>query len=117
MRGGTRTEVITPSDADVKVLVGWLKFTLLNTLNASPRNSNRARSLIAKVLCRAKSVWKNPGPVKILRPAPKPPTAGLLNWAFSDVLRNVTDDGPFTREPTAVGSPVKTALVATSGYR
>src|SRR5689334_21069929 len=70
MRGGTRVELITPKEAEVWVAFGWLKFTLLKTLKASPRISNLMRSVMAKILCRAKSVWKKPGPVKMLRPAP-----------------------------------------------
>src|SRR5438128_10743055 len=70
---GTRNEEITPKDADVDVTFGGLKFALLNTLNASPRNSTRQRSVILTTLCKAKSVWKNPGPVKMFRPAPYSP--------------------------------------------
>ena len=63
MRGGTRVEEITPNEAETMSAVGLLKFTLLNTLKASPRSTTLIRSVIGIPLCRAKSVWKKPGPV------------------------------------------------------
>src|SRR6185436_17999877 len=94
---------------------GLLKFTLLKTLNASPRSSSLRRSVSGKTLCKAKSVWKKPGPVKMFRPAPYPPTSGVVNIAFSASLKYVTADTPFTRVPIEVGLPAKTAFVLTIG--
>src|SRR5262245_5100969 len=115
MRGGTRTELITPNEAFVSVAFGWLKFTLLKTLNASARTSTFTRSLTEISLCSEKSVSKNPGPVKILRPAPNCATPGTLNFAFSASERYVTADPPFTTLPIDVGSPLNTAFIVTPG--
>src|SRR5207247_2402266 len=115
IRGGTRVDVITPNEAEVEVAVGLLKFTVLKMLNASPRSSSLRRSVSGKTLCRAKSVWKKPGPVKMFRPAPYSPTFGVVNMAFPASLRYVTADPPFTSVPTEVGSPLNAAFVLTFG--
>src|SRR6476620_11853070 len=117
MRGGTRAELITPNDAEVRVAVGWLKFTLLKTLNASARTSIFTRSLTGNTLWSEKSVSKNPGPVKMFRPEPNCATPGKLNCAFSAVERKLTEEPDLSMLPIAVGSPWNRAFMVMPGYR
>src|SRR5204863_6010494 len=86
-------------------------------LNASPRSSSLRRSVSGKTLCRAKSVWKKPGPAKMFRPAPYSPAFGVLNRAFSASLRYVTAEPPFTSVPMELGSPLTAAFVLTIGNK
>src|SRR6266508_4271981 len=68
-------------------------------------------------LCSAKSVWKNPDPVKRFRPAPYSPGPGVANLALSASLIKRTEEPLLTSSPIEWTSPLNAAVVVTPGKR